>query len=454
MKRHVLWVSAFLLLLPLFAACGGGGSPDGKTSMTIMCNGKPFVKNAVSISWMAWPNPHMVQAIQDFNCTHSDVQVSMSVYENVGDDSSGKLLASVVAHQPPDLVIGYYDALASWASRGELQPLDSFTNRPGLQASEYEKYAWDSTQWLGHTYGIPIDWDPDTLLFYNKQVMRDAGLDPNKPPKTLDELMAYANKIDSIKNGRIQKVGFAPWVGWEFNQVEIGHLFGAPLEDGSQPVVRIDSPQMQQAFTWEQQIAKKFGGASNVNSFTTNSSGAGLSTDPLISGLLGMEIIGTWELDQRDAIGKDKFNNLIGIAPVPSGVQSYICHSGYAFMVPTGSKHAEQAMEFAQWMLQDKVFASHFSQQSYIPAKISTRQDAFYQKDPTWSSILNADEQAGPQRPWLTPSPLLTQYYKAIENAEAEVINLQASPATALSEANALLQPALQAAITDGDYSS
>jgi multiple sugar transport system substrate-binding protein len=422
--------------------------------MTIMCNGKPYVKDAVSISWMTWANPHMVQAIQDFNCSHTDVQVTMSVYDNVGDDSSGKLLASVVAHQPPDLVMGYYDALASWAARGELQPLDSYTNRPNLQASEYQQYAWQSSQWLGHTYGIPIDWDPDTLLFYNKQVFKDAGLDPNKPPTTLDQLIADGNKIDSIKNGRIQKVGFAPWVGWEFNQVEIGHLFGAPLEDGSKPVVKIDSPQMREALTWEQQIAKKFGGASNVNSFTTNGTGSGLSTDPLISGLLGMEIIGTWEIAQRDVIGKDKFNNLIGIAPVPAGVQSYICHSGYAFMVPTGSPHASQAMEFVQWIEQDSNFVSHFSQQAYIPAKLSTRQDAFYQKDSTWSSILKADEEAGPQMPWLTPSPLLTQYYKAIENAEAQVISLQMSPQQALSSANDLLQPALQAAITDGDYTS
>jgi multiple sugar transport system substrate-binding protein len=422
--------------------------------MTIMCNGKPFVKNAVSITWMAWANPHMMQAVQDFNCSHSDVQVTMSIYDNVGDDSSGKLLASVVAHQPPDLVIGYYDALASWAARGELQQLDSYTNRPGLQASEYEQYAWQSTQWLGHTYGIPVDWDPDTLLFYNKQVFRNAGLDPNKPPKTLDELMTDASKIDSIKNGHIQRVGFAPWVGWEFNQVEFGHLFGASLQDGSKPVVQINTPQMQQELAWEQHIAKKFGGASNVNSFTTSNSGAGLSTDPLLAGLVGMEVIGTWELKQRDVIGHDKFNNLIGIAPVPSGTQSYICHSGYAYMVPTGSQHRDQAMEFAQWLLQDKVFVAHSSQQAWIPAKISTRQDAFYQKDPTWHNILVADAQAGPPKPWLTPSPLLTQYYKAIENAEAQVINLQASPATALSQANDLLQPALQAAITDGDYSS
>lgn len=423
--------------------------------MTIICNGKPFVKNAVSITWMAWANPHMVQAIKDFNCTHSDIQVSMSIYANVGDDSSGKLLANVVAHQPPDLVIGYYDALASWASRGELQPLDAYTSQQGLQASEYEKYAWQSTQWLSHTYGIPIDWDPDTLLFYNKQVFRDAGLDPNKPPKTLDELTADANKIDQVKNGRIQRLGFVPWQGWEFNQVEFGHLFGAPLTDGATPSVQINSPQLRQSFQWEQQIAKKFGGASNVNSFTTSgSAGAGLSSDPLLGGLVGMEVIGSWELNQRDVIGKAKFNDLIGIASVPSGAQSYICHSGYAFMVPTGAKYTAQTMQFVQWLLQDQTFVSHFSQQAWIPAKISTRQNAFYQKDSTWHNILVADENAGPERPWLTPSPLLTQYYKAIENAEAQVINLQASPATALSDADALLQQALQGAITDGDYSS
>jgi multiple sugar transport system substrate-binding protein len=338
-----------------------------------------------------------------------------------------------------------------------LQPLDSYTHQAGLQQSEYEPHAWQSTQWLGHTYGIPIDWDPDTLLFYNKQVFRNAGLDPNKPPKTLDEMMAYANRIDRVNNGHIAQIGFVPWAGWEFNQVEFGHLFGAVLEDGSTKSVRINSPGMERSFEWEQQISRKFGGASNVNNFTDNNtngnSTAGLSTDPLIAGRIGMEVIGSWELNKREVIGRTAFNNTIGIASVPSGVQSYICHSGYAFMVPTGSTHASQSMQFVQWLLQDQNFVSHFSQQAWIPAKLSTRQEAFYQKDALWHTILTSDAQAGPERPWLAPSPILTQYYKAIENAEARVINLQASPASALADADSLLQQALQGAITDGDYS-
>jgi multiple sugar transport system substrate-binding protein len=454
-KRSLLCLSLLFIVVPLFAACGTASS-TGPTEMTINCNGKAFKKNAVTITWMSWSNPHMQQAIDDFNCTHTNIQVNSSIYAYTADDSEGKLLASVVAHHTPDLVIGYYDSLASWASRGELQPLDAYTNQPGLQAKEYEPYAWQSSQWLNHTYGIPVDWDPDTLLYYNKQIFKQHGI--SGPPKTLDELIDDANKIDSVKNGHIQQIGFAPWAGWEFNQVEFGHLFGASLDDGSAKEVKINTPQMQKSLQWELNIAKKFGGASNVNNFTDNNtsgaSSSGLSTDPLISGRIAMEVIGTWEIDQRDVIGKKAFDDLIGIAPMPSGAASYICHSGYAFMVPTGAQHIPQVMQFVQWLEQQQNFVKYFSSQSWVPANIANRQADFYQKDPVWSTILKSDAQAGTPKPWLWPSPILTQYYKAVENAEAEVINLQASPENALAQADSEMQQFLKGAINDGAYSS
>jgi ABC-type glycerol-3-phosphate transport system substrate-binding protein len=46
-------------------------------------------------------------------------------------------------------------------------------------------------------YGVPLYADV-SALFYNKDLFERAGLDPNKPPKSLAELRQYADKITAL----------------------------------------------------------------------------------------------------------------------------------------------------------------------------------------------------------------------------------------------------------------
>ena len=46
-------------------------------------------------------------------------------------------------------------------------------------------------------YGVPLYADV-SALFYNKDLFKKAGLDPNKPPTSLAELRAYADKITAL----------------------------------------------------------------------------------------------------------------------------------------------------------------------------------------------------------------------------------------------------------------
>ena len=50
----------------------------------------------------------------------------------------------------------------------------------------------------GQVYGAPLYVSP-FVLFYNKDLMEQAGLDPNAPPKTYDELLEMAPKLAELK---------------------------------------------------------------------------------------------------------------------------------------------------------------------------------------------------------------------------------------------------------------
>jgi multiple sugar transport system substrate-binding protein len=420
-----------------------------------LCPGKkPAAHITVVNWWQTLASPDTAKAAAQFNCAHPDIAINMSIDPNVGDDNNGKLLAAVSAKKPPDLVLSYDDVLSAWAAKGELQPIEQDIAGHGLQKSQFNDYAWRSTLWAGHQYGLPVDWDPDTLLWYNKKIFAEVGLDPNKPPTTWDEIQADAKKIDLVQGGKLKRLGFVPWVGWQFNYVQLGHLFGSDFKDGSSHSAVLDTPEMRKVFEYEQSVSKKFGGSAKINSFTTVTGAQGASADPLLSGRVGMLMIGDWEIGQEANVGKAKFNKTIGVTalPPPPGGKQYLSHSGWSFMVPKGSKHKKEAMEFAAWMSQPKNFATYIGpSHGWLPARTDTMTQPYLTADPAWQEVIAVDKKIGTQW-WLQPSPIIQQYYRILDETQDSIIALEKSPAGGLKQAQSQIQAALDDATALGVY--
>jgi len=391
-----------------------------------------------------------------FQRSHPNIKIKITIYGDVGNDAKGKLTAAIAGKRPPDLILAWDDSLAGWAGRGALTPLDGYLQQNGLKGSDYATPAWQSVQWQGKTYGVPTDWDPDALLWYNKDVFKSAGLDPNTPPRTWAEFAADAAKIDQVKGGKITRLGIDPWDGWYFNIIAYAHLFKSDLQSGSNKTVKLNDAGMLKALQWESDAAKRLGGASKVSSFAYPPNATGTQGDPLVSGRVGMYVIGDWEIYSSTLMkgGAAEFAKHIGIAPlpVPAGGQSYLSHSGWSFMVPHGAANAAAAMQFVAWMNQDQNIAAMDTNISWIPAKLSARSASTYRTNPIWQRIIGINKEAGAEQYWLLPSPVETQYYAALKDAESFVINLKKTPQQALADAQKVANQALQDALSAGDY--
>ena len=57
----------------------------------------------------------------------------------------------------------------------------------------------------GTVYAAPLYLTPP-VLFYNRELFKEAGLDPEKPPKTYDEMMGMAEKLSQLKSSDGNKV--------------------------------------------------------------------------------------------------------------------------------------------------------------------------------------------------------------------------------------------------------
>lgn len=129
-------------------------------------------------------------------------------------DESTKTMAAIAAGNPPATsLLGRWQHV-EYAARGAILSLDEMV-------SQSTSFKWDdiwdrlqkeSLMW-GKIWTIPYTTDT-RALFYNKDVMADAGLDPERPPKTWEEMQEMAVKITQKDDaGRLDRVGFTPTFG-------------------------------------------------------------------------------------------------------------------------------------------------------------------------------------------------------------------------------------------------
>lgn len=106
-----------------------------------------------------------------------------------------KHLPAYVSGTPPDVCFISSDFFPTLAHQGFLQPLDEIDP---LFVQQMKGYTYprslEAASYNGKVMGVPQDIN-HLFLIYNKALFTKAGLDPNKPPETWDELVACGQKI-------------------------------------------------------------------------------------------------------------------------------------------------------------------------------------------------------------------------------------------------------------------
>ena len=130
------------------------------------------------------------------------------VYAGSYADTRTKVQAAIKGGNTPDLAIMFSIDLYSLLSMDAIADIDSFCTTDAdkeWQNGFYDGFMMNSRD--GETtYGIP--WQRSTIvLYYNKDAFEAAGLDPEQPPKTWDELKEDAKKLTITENGQTTQYG-------------------------------------------------------------------------------------------------------------------------------------------------------------------------------------------------------------------------------------------------------
>jgi sn-glycerol 3-phosphate transport system substrate-binding protein len=133
----------------------------------------------------------LTRLVDRFNASQNEVRVRMS-YQGTYQEAAAKLIASLGTGQVP-AVLG--DGTAQMIiDSGAVTPIQDFVDRDGYDLSHLDPKGLQYYTYQGKLWAMPFAMDT-SLLYYNKVVFREVGLDPERPPQDLEELRQYSEKI-------------------------------------------------------------------------------------------------------------------------------------------------------------------------------------------------------------------------------------------------------------------
>lgn len=130
------------------------------------------------------------------------------VYAGSYADTRTKVQAAIKGGNTPDLAIMFSIDLYSLLAMDAIADIDSFCTTD--EDKEWLNGFYDGFMMNSRdgetTYGVP--WQRSTIvLYYNKDAFEAAGLDPEQPPTTWDELYDDAQKLTITENGQTTQYG-------------------------------------------------------------------------------------------------------------------------------------------------------------------------------------------------------------------------------------------------------
>ncbi len=205
-SRKALLFTFLLAALMLVAACTAPAAPapaaeEGAAAEAPAEEAAPAEGEVIEIEYWQYNFGARVDAmnelIKQFEAENPGIKVihnSDIPYDNFRD----KIAASVPAGVGPDVATLFYGWQTAWIDAGYIVPLPEDAFPPEMVASDFSPMV-QASFFDGKLYTLPTA--VRTLaLFYNKDLMEAAGLDPESPPTTLQELEEQAVQC-TVRNG-------------------------------------------------------------------------------------------------------------------------------------------------------------------------------------------------------------------------------------------------------------
>ena len=379
LTRTLAGIAAAALIVPL-AACGGSGNGGTATAEGIPAKG---TDDGTEITlWTRSPLERQAKnVVEAYNKSHKN-QVKLEIIPN--DDMEGKVGGASQTDSLPDILAGDVVRIPYWASEGIFtditKQIDALDNKADLQQGHIEAGTVD-----GAEYTLPFITDVSVMV-WNKNLYKEAGLDPEQGPKSIDQFVEQAKKVAALNKDGVA----GSYLAGQSGGALVFDLFPSVWADG-ESVMNKDGSEA----TLDNDSMKGVLDAYKELANTTNGLGAGSKeetgatwTAPFANGKIGvMPYPNTSTTALFDAEKDGGFE--VGVAPIPGTKEGKTSTflGGDAMGISKDSKHVAQAWNFLYWLMQSDTQKEVFADRGDTASNIQTLKTAYNDADPRIQTI-------------------------------------------------------------------
>jgi multiple sugar transport system substrate-binding protein len=315
-----------------------------------------------------------------WNSTHED-KIELTVIPDL--QVVTKLATAVQAGDVPDLMSFDLIFMPDFMKAGFLVDLTDQLKSDPNQAKVAKAFQ-DLATYNGKLYGTGFL--PDTsILLYNKGLFKKAGLDPEKPPTTIDQIHEYAKKIHALGPDIYGYYLSGNCGGCNiFTQAPMMWGSGAHLlpKSGDDPV--LEGPGVKELLTtlhamWTEglipQGAQGDTGANFQAIFQT--------------GKVGMQGSGNFAIATLKASNPEIDFGIAFLPGLKDGQASSFV-GGDLIAIPKGVKHLDQAVAFVKWVLTDEAQLKGLAAKNTLVARTDLVQNEYYKTEPRYYTTAKA----------------------------------------------------------------
>ncbi len=367
MHRKLKWLSFLSGVALLSTACSGGLSSPSPTAggpSAAPSSAGPAVNLVLRYCWSGQGEVKAMESIiKAFNASNPNIQVRGIS----GSIAPQQIAAAVAGGAPPDMVITCNnDPVPGFAHDGVILPLGDLLTQINANTGDIlpSSLAWVTYQ--GKLYGLPFLEDTWGLA-WNTDEFKAAGLDPTKPPTTLDELWTYAQKLTIYNaDGSLKQAGFIPnYPGT--NLVELSQLFGCKIYDDASKKITVNSPACVSFYNWYKRYYDTYNKHGELTKLIASKGSE--DEDLFYTGKVAMGLFGEWlpgaayaphfapNLNYETAAFPSNDATMYGAGYV----------NGNAFFIPKGSKNPAAAATFGMYLMTDAPSRTMAIQNASVP---------------------------------------------------------------------------------------
>ncbi|AZK48816.1 ABC transporter substrate-binding protein [Paenibacillus lentus] len=211
----------------LISACGAAGGGSGATAdgeapannsstSSNAKNGDSAPEDKTKVVWWHSMGGELGtatdQLVADFNASQDKVEVE-AIFQGTYDESLNKMKASMDSKSGPSLIQVYEIGSRFMIDSGAITPVQQFIDEENYDLGQLEENIMNYYTFEGKQYSMPFN-TSNPILYYNKDLFKAAGLDPDKAPATYEELKKAAETLS--KSGAPASFAIYGWFMEQF----------------------------------------------------------------------------------------------------------------------------------------------------------------------------------------------------------------------------------------------